>query len=179
MGSAASSYVWGMRAAYLGLGLLLLFLQLLPLETAPRGWVAPDFILAMTLVWVARRPDLAPLLLVATLFFLSDLLLQRPPGLWSALALVTTELLRARASDFRDMIFSAEWAIVSAFIVGFYVMYMLAWSVTMPFDISYSLLALQMVLTILAYPLIAGASAAVLGISKTAPGQTDAQGRKL
>ncbi|MEL6689184.1 MAG: rod shape-determining protein MreD [Pseudomonadota bacterium] len=179
MGSAASSYVWGMRATYVALGLLLLFLQLLPLETAPRGWVAPDFLLALTLVWVARRPDLAPVFLVAALFFLSDLLLQRPPGLWSALALITTELLRARSSDFRDMIFSAEWAIVGAFIVGFYVAYMLAWSVAMTYEISYSLLALQMVLTILAYPIIAGASAAVLGISKAAPGQTDAQGRKL
>ena len=77
MGSAASSYIWGMRAAYIGVGLLLLFLQLLPLETAPRGWVAPDFILAFTLVWVARRPDIAPVFLVAALFFLCFVLINR------------------------------------------------------------------------------------------------------
>ena len=179
MGSASPSYVWGMRAAYFGLGILLLFLQLLPLETAPRGWVAPDLLLALTCVWVARRPDLAPVALVAFLFLLADLLLQRPPGLWSALALIATELLRKRASDFRDMIFTAEWAIVGAVLVGFYVTYMIVWSIVMTFEISYSLLALQMVLTILAYPLVAGASSALLGISKAAPGQTDAQGRRL
>ncbi|MEM1234150.1 MAG: rod shape-determining protein MreD [Pseudomonadota bacterium] len=179
MGSAASSYVWGMRGAYLGTGLLLLFLQLLPLETAPRGWVGPDFLLALTFVWVARRPDLAPVTLVAAMFLLADLLLQRPPGLWAALALVATELVRLRAHDFRDMIFPAEWAIVSAYTVVFYLAFMLVWSIAMTYDISYPMLLLQALLTCLAYPLVAAASSAFLGVTKAAPGQTDAQGRKL
>ncbi|MEM1373854.1 MAG: rod shape-determining protein MreD [Pseudomonadota bacterium] len=179
MGSAATSYVWGMRGAYAGIGLFLLFLQLLPLETAPRGWVGPDFLLALTFVWVARRPDLAPVTLVAAMFLLADLLLQRPPGLWAALALITTELVRIRANDFRDMIFPVEWAVISAFTLGFYVVFMVVWSVAMTYDISFGMLIVQAILTILAYPAVAAASSMFLGVTKAAPGQTDAQGRKL
>lgn len=168
-----------MRGVYLLLACLVLFLQLLPLETAPRGWVGPDLLLALTFAWVARRPDLAPVWAVAGMLLLSDLLLQRPPGLWSALALIAAEALRARTDDFRDMPFTFEWLIVASFLLGLYLAYMLAWSVLVPFDIAYGLLALQMALTILAYPFVVAFSGWLLGVAKAAPGQTDAQGRKL
>ncbi|MEM9349059.1 MAG: rod shape-determining protein MreD [Pseudomonadota bacterium] len=168
-----------MRGLYAVTGVLILFIQLLPLETVPRGWVAPDFILCITMVWVARRPDLAPVWLIAAMFLLTDLLLQRPPGLWSALALVATEVLRTRTSDLKDTTFAFEWALVSAIIVCFYLALTVAWALLVPFEISRSLLALQMIFTILIYPAMAALSAAVFQVSKAAPGQTDALGRKL
>ncbi|MEM6477934.1 MAG: rod shape-determining protein MreD [Pseudomonadota bacterium] len=179
MGSAAAGYIWTMRGVYALLGLLILFIQLLPLETQTRSFVAPDFLLALTFVWVARRPDLAPTLACAALFLLADLLLQRPPGLWAGLALMATEALRSRADDLRDMLFSVEWAIASAFIAALYVTYAAFWALLMPYEITYWLLGLQMILTILSYPVLAGLSMALFGVAKAAPGQTDDKGRKL
>ena len=179
MGSASGSYIWSMRAVYFGIGLLMLFLQLLPLETSPRGWVGPDLLLALTFVWVARRPDLVPIWAVAAMFLLSDLLLQRPPGLWSACVVIASEVLRARTSDLREIAFPLEWGMAAIIMVGLYVVYMILWSLTVPFAISNALLAGQMAATILAYPFVALASSMVLGVHKAAPGQTDAQGRML
>ncbi|MEM1236767.1 MAG: rod shape-determining protein MreD [Pseudomonadota bacterium] len=179
MGSAAGSYIWTMRAAYLGLSVIVIFVQLLPLETTPRGWVGPDLLLALTFVWVARRPDLAPIWAVAAIFLLSDLLLQRPPGLWSACVVIATEVLRARTSDLREIGFAVEWGIAAIILIGLYLAYTVLWSLTVPFAISNGLLAMQLAFTILVYPLVAIASGAILGVAKAAPGQTDAQGRLL
>ncbi|MEM9435863.1 MAG: rod shape-determining protein MreD [Pseudomonadota bacterium] len=178
MGSTATGYIWAMRALYAMLMILILFLQLLPLETTPRGWAAPDFLLCLTMVWVARRPELAPIWLVAALFLLADLLLQRPPGLWAALALVATEVLRARASDLRETVFAFEWLMVSAILLCFYVALMICWAVMVPYDISNSLLALQLLLTILLYPALAGLSGMLFRVSNPVAGQTDVLGRK-
>ena len=179
MGSAGNGYIWVMRGSYLAIGLVVLMLQLLPLQTAPRGWAGPDLLLALTMVWVARRPDLAPIWAVVLLFLLADFLLQRPPGLWALCAFVATEALRARADDMRDMIFAAEWAIVGVIMTIMTLALMALWSLLVPFAISNSLLLLQLALTILSYPLLAGLSASVLGVTKAAPGQTDNLGRKL
>ncbi|MEM1341332.1 MAG: rod shape-determining protein MreD [Pseudomonadota bacterium] len=177
--SASQSHLWGMRAAYLLIGLALLFLQLLPLDTAPGGWFGPDFVIALTFVWIARRPEYVPVLAVALLFLLADLLLQRPPGLMSALAILATEALRARTDDIREIFFPSEWAIVGAFIFGLYVIYLIAWSILMPFDIAYGLVLLQMLLTILAYPLVVLASTALFTVVSSTTRAPDAPGGKL
>ena len=48
------------------------------------------------------------------MFLLDDLLSYRPPGLWTALVLIATEVLRARESGTRDLPFWGEWAMVGA-----------------------------------------------------------------
>ncbi len=175
----SAGYIWAMRAGYIALSLALIFTHLLPLETAPRRWIGPDLILVVSFVWIARRPDIIPLWLVAPMFFLGDLLLQRPPGLWSTCAVLATEALRMRAEDLRDMVFVLEWSVAAVILIAFYIVYFTLWSLLVPFDISGSLLTLQLVLTLLCYPVVAGLSWLVSGLGKTAPGQVDAKGRVL
>ncbi|MEL6913763.1 MAG: rod shape-determining protein MreD [Pseudomonadota bacterium] len=177
--SADGGTLWLMRGVFAVLTLVLLVVQLLPLGLLPAGWVGPDLVFAFALVWVARRPDFAPVWLLAGLFLLADLLLQRPPGLWAAMALLATEALRARAQDLRDMVFAGEWAIVAVILTGFTAAFLALWSLLVPYDIPRGLFALQMLLTLAAYPPVAGASVALFGVTKAAPGQTDALGRKL
>ena len=57
-------------------------------------WPAPDLMLALTLAWVVRRPDLLPAPLIAAYFFVEDILMMRPPGLWALIVLGATEFLR-------------------------------------------------------------------------------------
>ena len=59
---------------------------------------------------------------LAVAFLLTDLLLQRPPGLWAVLALIGVENLKSRGRHLRDASFAAEWLTV-AVILTMVIMY--------------------------------------------------------
>jgi len=179
MGSAGAAYIWSMRGAFAGLAVFVLLLQLLPLETQPRRWVAPDILLALALVWTMRRPDIVPVALIALVFLLADFLLQRPPGLFAGLVVVATEIARARHDDIRETLFLFEWLTAAALIIAVFVAYLIILAIVSPIPISAGLLLLQAVLTIVAYPLVVGLSQSIFGIRIAAPGEVDEKGRRL
>jgi rod shape-determining protein MreD len=171
--------VWTGRAVFLGVLALTVFVSLLPLGSVPRGWAPPDMILAFTLVWVARRPDFVPVALIAALFLMLDLLYQRPPGLWAAIVVVVTEVLRRRSGDLRAVPFSVEWATAALAIVaitlGYRALLALAFVPAPPLTLS----MIEMVLTVLVYPLAAFVSWVVFGVRRPAPGEVDSLGHRL
>lgn len=171
MADIADPRNWTGRATYLAIALLILFVQLLPLQTLPPDWAGPDILLTMTVVWVSRRPDHAPMLMIAGLFFLVDLLLQRPPGLMAALVLILTEFLRARTAGFRSVAFGLEWGAVAMGILAITLANRFAMMIVMlpqaPLGLTFS----QMVLTILAYPVVAALAYVTLGIRRATPGE--------
>ncbi|MEM1302690.1 MAG: rod shape-determining protein MreD [Pseudomonadota bacterium] len=179
MGSAGTAYIWSMRAAFAGVAVFTLLVHLLPLETQPRGWVAPDVLLALTLAWTMRRPDIVPVALVAVVFLLADFLLQRPPGLFTGLVVVASEVARYRHDDIRETLFLFEWLTAAALMVGVYLAYLIVLGIVSPTPISASLVVLQGVFTILAYPLVVGLSQSIFGIRIAAPGEVDERGRRL
>lgn len=81
---------WGHRVLFLGLALVLLFLRLLPLGNAPGTLPGPDLLLCLIMAWVMRRPDYLPVGLIILVVLAEDLLLLRPPGLWTALVVLTS-----------------------------------------------------------------------------------------
>ncbi|WP_341367254.1 hypothetical protein [Yoonia sp. BS5-3] len=72
--------IWINRGVFLLVAFLIVVAQLVPLDMRPASWSWPDLLLAMTLAWVVRKPDYAPVALIAALFLMTDLLLHRPPG---------------------------------------------------------------------------------------------------
>ncbi len=170
---------WTGRAIFLGIAFAIVFVQLLPLQTSPTGWAGPDLLLAITVVWVSRRPDHVPMVLIAGLFLLVDLLLQRPPGLMAALVLILTEFLRARTAGFRSLPFGLEWGTVAIGIVAVTVANRFAMMIVMLPLAPLNLTLGQMVLTILAYPLIAGLAYAVFGIHRATPGEFTSFGGRI
>lgn len=171
MAEIASPRNWPGRATFLAIALVILFVQLLPLQTLPPDWAGPDILLAMTVVWVSRRPDHVPMLLIAGLFFLVDLLLQRPPGLMAALVLILTEFLRARTSGFRSVAFGLEWGTVAMGILAVTLANRFAMMIVMLPQAPLRLTLGQMVLTILAYPVVAALAYVALGIRRATPGE--------
>ena len=79
--ATSATRIWTMRAAYLGIGLGVYMLELVPLQTTPRDFAGPDLILLMTFAFALRRPEFVPPALVALVIVLGDLLLLRPPHL--------------------------------------------------------------------------------------------------
>ncbi|WP_084861066.1 rod shape-determining protein MreD [Salibaculum halophilum] len=179
MAEASRRRIWIGRGIYVCLCAVIMFLHLLPMDTMPRSWGSPDFVLLITLAWAARRPDHVPALLIAAVFLMSDMLFHRPPGLWTALVLLLTEVLRARSRSLRVVPFPLEWLGIAAGIVAITLAYRVALSLTVVPQAPFGLTVTQMMLTILAYPLVALLSFLLFGVSRPAQGEVDSLGNRL
>lgn len=179
MAETPSAQIWIGRTVFGGILLLIIFAQLLPLDMVPDRWAGPDLVLLVALVWVTRRPDLAPFVTIAGIFLLADLLFQRPPGLWAALVLILSETLRARAPGLRSMPLAIEWGSVATGIVGITLANRALLMVAMTPQAPLALTIIQMVMTIACYPLVVLVAHFAFGVTKTAPGQVNAWGQKL
>ncbi len=179
MAENPTARVWIGRAVYLALALAIIFVQLMPLDTAPPGWAPPDLLLALTLAWVARRPEFLPFSVVFCVFLLTDLLFQRPPGLWAALVVILTEAVRSRSRGLRNVPLALEWGTVATGIVAITLANRLVLAVVMTPQAPLTLTLTQMVLTILIYPVVVGVAQLLFGLTRPAPGQVDSLGHRL
>ena len=170
---------WLMRSLYVLVCMLLLFIQLLPLDTVPKVWAAPELMLAVTFAWVLRRPEFAPATLIAAIFLLADLLLQRPPGLWAALVLIGGETLRARAPGLRDLTFPVEWLTVATTLVIMTLGYRVILGLTVVDQAPLGLSLIQLVMTMIAYPVVVLVTQTIFGVRKLAPGDVDTMGHRI
>ncbi|MDQ2066072.1 rod shape-determining protein MreD [Xinfangfangia sp. CPCC 101601] len=170
---------WGYRILFLWLAILFLFLKLLPLGSAAGGFPGPDLLLCMSLAWVMRRPDYLPVALVALVVFVEDLILMRPPGLWTAFVVMGTEFIRARIALTRELNFLVEWLLVAglmvAMLLGYRLVYMLTFLPQEPFAFA----VIQVFWSVMAYPVVVVASRLVLDLRKPGTGETDDFGRRL
>ena len=179
MAESQAARRWLGRSVFVIISLVLLFAQMLPLQTAPRPWAPPDVLLAMTLAWVIRRPDLVPVVLIAGLYFFADLMLQRPPGLSTAMIIIVTEILRRRVDDIRSSAFALEWVSVTAAIVALALANRAVLAFLMLPQAPVMLTFSQTVATVIAYPAIVFLSYLAFGVSRPAMGELDDMGRRI
>lgn len=174
MAERSATFLWSMRTLYLALCGLVMFLHLLPLEPVTRFWAAPDLMIALTFAWTLRRPDYVPIMCVAGIFLLADFLLHRPPGLWAALVLIGSQTLRAKAPDLRDLTFPMEWLSVATTLLAITIGYRVILSILAIDAPPLTLSLVQMLTTLVAYPLVVLASQTIFRVRKIAPGELDA-----
>jgi rod shape-determining protein MreD len=179
MGESRPASVWAHCGLYAGLALVLLFLRLLPLGSIAGTWPGPDLLICLTFAWVLRRPDCTPVLLIAAVLLLEDLMLMRPPGLWTAIIVLATEFLRRRGALAREISFAVEWLMVAAVMAASLLAFRLALMLAMLPQISLGQAMIQLIASILCYPLVVGASRLAFGVRKPATGEVDAYGRRL
>ncbi|WP_225027620.1 rod shape-determining protein MreD [Xinfangfangia pollutisoli] len=170
---------WGYRALFLGLALFLLFVRLLPLGNTAGAFPGPDLLLCLSLAWMMRRPDFLPVWLLVAVFLTEDLILMRPPGLWCALVVLATEFLRARTALTRELNFLVEWLLAAGLMVAMLVAYRLVFLVTMLPQPPFGFAVVQVVWSVLAYPVVVGLSRLAFDLKKPATGEIDPQGRRL
>ena len=126
-----------------------------------------------------RRPDYLPALLIAAVFLLEDLLLLRPPGLWTAIVLLGTEVLRSRIALTRELSFPLEWLFIGLLMTAMFLAYRLAFAVTLMPQVGFGFAMVQVVASILVYPLVVWLSHLTLGVHKPGMGEVDDMGRRL
>lgn len=170
---------WGYRLLFVAVILLIAFLQMLPLGPGGGKLPGPDLALAVTFAWVLRRPSYVPILLVAALFMFLDLLLQQPPGLGTALAVIGTEVLRSRRGVSRDLPFPVEWVLVTGVMVGLVGLNQIALTVAMSDRPPLGLALLRALFTAGVYPLVVALSHYGLRVAAADPNEADALGSRL
>lgn len=171
--------VWIGRGIYLAVVCAIIFFKLLPLDSTPTGFPGPDLLVAVTFAWVIRRPQQVPVLLIAIVFFVCDMIFLRPPGLWTLIMLAATEFLRANTSPTRDMPFLAEWGVVSVLIVLSVFIEQIALSIFILPHPGLGLALFQVLITLIVYPVVVGALRYGLGLHHIAPGEIYDAGRRL
>lgn len=164
MGDTSGTRLWLMRLTFIGLALITVFLRLLPLETGPSRWPAPDVLLALCLAWSLRRPDFVPVTFIALAILLTDFFFQRPPGLMAAIVVIACENMRRRGPGLRDAGFLAELVLIALTIVGVMLAYRAALTLFMLPRPPLGMTILQAVFTMAIYPVVALFSQFVLGV---------------
>lgn len=119
------------------------------------GIFFPDVMLVLTFVFALRRPDMVPFWLIGLVFFLADVVLLRPLGLWTILVIISVEFLRRRARQPRKGNLYSEWMTASAAIAGVFLINTLILSFALVPQAQFSLVLIKAGLSILAYPLFA------------------------
>lgn len=170
---------WLYRGLYLAACSLLIFMHILPVDLQAGRVPGPDLMICLTFAWVLRRPRFVPTLLIAFIFLVTDMLYMRPPGLWTALVVIGVEVLRSREQPTRETPFMVEWGMVAAVLTVITLAYRLILWLTMVPQVSLGLTLLELIFTLLAYPVVVFVSRALLGVRKIAPGELDALGNRV
>lgn len=178
MSENLTTKLWLMRFAFVAIFLVIIFWQLLPMETVPRRFAGPDLLLTLCTVWVIRRPDYAPPGLMAALMLLADFVFLRPPGLMALVTYLVCNNLRGRSVNVRDMPFSVEWLTaaggMSAIVLGTRLLSSI-FVLELP---SLGLTLIQLIMSVLAYPVVAILLFVFIGLRKVSPGDPELlQGR--
>jgi rod shape-determining protein MreD len=176
--SAATRRLMG-RTIFVTLALVIAFVRLLPLGEGAGGVPGPDLLVALAFAWVLRRPDYVPVPVLAAVMLVADFLFMRPPGLWAAITVMGAEFLRNRETAFRDLPFLAEWGMVASLLLGMTLANAAVLLVLMVDQPSLGLTLLQLIATILAYPLVVAVTVFALGLRRAAPGEVDDRGHRL
>lgn len=192
----ATREVWLHRLLFLAIALFLLFWRMLPLPAPSMtacgegaqwcrltAWAwrmpGPDLQLCVIFAWTMRRPDYLPVLLIAAVVLLEDLVLMRPPGLWTALVLIASEFLRGRVALTRELNFAVEWLMVAGLMLGMLLVYRFVFALALMPQPGFGFAMVQLIWSILCYPLVVFLSRFVLDLHKPGMGEIDAYGRRM
>lgn len=179
MAERTDTRTWINRGVFALLAFVICVMQLLPLGLEPANWAGPDLLLAATLVWVARKPSYLPVVMIAAIFLMADLLFLRPPGLWAGLVVILTEVIRRQHREFRNMPLFAEWGTIAVGLVLITLANRLILVIVMAPKPPLGLSLMEMVATIAAYPLIVTIAHFGFGVSRAAHGETGRKGQLL
>lgn len=173
------SSLWMHRLLFVGVAAALIFLRLLPMNSLAGHLPGPDLLLCLICAWTVRRPEYLPVLMIAGVVLLEDMLLMRPPGLWTAIVILGSEFIRSRVALTRELSFGVEWLLVAGLMLGMFLAYRLAFAVVFVPQPGFGFALVQTTWSILAYPVVVAVSRYGLDLHKPAMGELDAYGRRL
>ena len=101
------------QVVYFCIGLLIIFFQILPLQTTPQAWSGPNVLLVFFAAIVTKRPKFTSSFLVASIFLIEDFFLMRPPGLMSSLTVLGFYFLKRKFQHQEGNSLLSSWGSVT------------------------------------------------------------------
>ena len=151
-----------LRLTYLLIVMLLVLFQTMPIHTSIDQYIMPDIPLVITFAWVMRRPDVMDPILITIAFLFADMILQRPPGLWTLIALCGSMFLRSRTIYFKEIIFFYEWLMIAIVVIFCFAANQFLLLLTFLPTHNLELLVKQALFTIILYPVFIWLSRSIL-----------------
>jgi rod shape-determining protein MreD len=101
------------QVIYFCIGLLIIFFQILPLQTTPQTWSGPNVLLVFFAAIVTKRPEFTSSFLIAFIFLIEDFFLMRPPGLMSSITVLGFYFLKRKFQNQEEMSSLFGWGSVA------------------------------------------------------------------
>ena len=101
------------QVVYFCIGLLIIFFQILPLQTTPQNWSGPNVLLVFFAAIVTKRPEFTSSFLIAMVFLIEDFFLMRPPGLMSSMTVLGFYFLKRKFQNQEEMSLLFVWGSVA------------------------------------------------------------------
>ena len=151
-----------LRLTYLLIVMLFVLFQTMPIHTSTDQLAMPDIPLVITFAWVMRRPDVMDPILITVAFLFADMILQRPPGLWTLIALCASMFLRLRTIYFKEVIFFYEWLMIAIVVIICFAAHQFLLLLTFLPTHNLALLLKQAFFTVILYPIFIWLSHSIL-----------------
>lgn len=164
---------------FLGICSVIIFTRMLPLHSGAAAFPPPDLILCFAFAWTVRRPDYVPVLLVAAVLVVADMLSLAPPGLAPFLTIIGLEQLRSRQGLLTKQPFAVEWGMVTVIFTAMMLLERIILGVFLVPQTSFGLSVLSLVMTVIFYPIAVGVSTLGFRIEKVKPGDYDPEARTI
>ena len=101
------------QIVYFCIGMLIIFFQILPLQTTPQTWSGPNVLLVFFAAIVTKRPEFSSSFLIAIIFLIEDFFLMRPPGLMSSMTVLGFYFLKRKFQNQEEMSLLFVWGSVA------------------------------------------------------------------
>ena len=141
------------QVIYFCIGLLIIFFQILPLQTTPQTWSGPNILLVFFAAIVSKRPDFASSFLIAIIFLIEDFFLMRPPGLMSSLTVLGFYFLKRKFQSQEGNSFIFGWGNVTACLTLILLLYYFISVLLFIPSAGFKLTLMELIVTLALYPI--------------------------
>ena len=138
---------------YFCIGLLIIFFQILPLQTIPQTWSGPNVLLVFFAAIVSKRPEFTSSFLIASIFLIEDFFLMRPPGLMSALTVLGFNFLKRKIQNQEVNSFIFGWGNVTTCLTIILLLYYFISVLLFIPSAGFKLTLMELLMTLALYPI--------------------------
>ena len=140
------------QVVYFCIGLLIIFFQILPLQTTPQTWSGPNILLVFFAAIVTKKPEFTSSFLVASIFLIEDFFLMRPPGLMSSLTVLGFYFLKRKFQNQEGNSLIFGWGSVTACLTIILLLYYFISILLFIPSAGFRLTLMELIVTLALYP---------------------------
>ena len=140
------------QVVYFCIGLLIIFFQILPLQTTPQAWSGPNVLLVFFAAIVTKRPEFTSSVLVASIFLIEDFFLMRPPGLMSSLTVLGFYFLKRKFQHQEGTSLLSGWGSVTTCLTIILLLYYFISILLFIPSAGFRLTLMELIVTLALYP---------------------------